>query len=499
VNEPVQGPPSTSSKAISGFRWVTVGMGFQKVFQILAVVVLARLLTPADFGLVTVATLTLGAVTRIKQLGLYSALVQRRTDVQEAANACLAMTGILSVVFYGAIVAASPLIAGYFTNSQVRSVLNVLALSLIIDAASGVQKAWVVRNMQFRKHSIIDSVETSVTAVTSMTLASIGFGVWALVWGSLAGPLAGAVLWWTVNPWRPTRSFNSRVAGEMLGFGVKLSVAGTLDGLTDTAIRTVVGRQFGVTPLGYFDFAMRLIQIPFRHVIELTQRVALPAYSRESDNLARIGRWHLMVTRYSCLLMGCLAVPMGVLADPFIPLIFGEQWRPALPLIRILAPTMFLMPLLYAWAAHTATTNLNVLVVFMAIRLVITSAAFAWAAGFGLGSASAALLIATTLLSGLHLVHVKHCLGLTASEILSAFAVPLVSCVLAAMTMLGVRGLADYLTPGHDVVAGVFAMVAGFAMLTGIVLLLHPETLGELRQLVRSLPESRTQTMITEV
>ena len=498
MNEPVQSSPSTSSKAISGVRWVTVGMGFQKVFQVLAVVVLSRLLTPADFGLFAVATLTLGTVNRIKQLGLYTALVQRRTDVQEGANSSLILTGFLSIALYLVLLAVSHRVVSYFGSVQARSILNVLGLSLFIDAASGIQGAWAIRNMKFRKHSAIGSVEALLTPFVSVTLAFFGWGVWALVWGTLAGPFVGAVLWWTVDPWRPSWAFNRRVAREMLGFGIKLSVAGTLDGLTDTAIRAVVGRYFGLAPLGMFDFAMRLIQIPFRHIFELTQRVALPAYCRESDNLERIGRWHLIVTRYSCLLMGCLATPMVVLADVLIPLIFGEQWRPAVPLIRILAPTMFLMPLLYAWSVHTAIANLYTVLVFMAGRLLMTSAAFVWAASFGLVAASGVLLITTVLLSGLHLVLVKHRLSLTVSEIRSAFGAPLVSCFLAGMTMLGVRVSADSLAPGHALAAGLFAMVAGFAVLTATVLLLHPETIGELRQLVRAPSESRTGTGVTE-
>lgn len=486
---PLAPEPSTTHTALSGVRWVTFGMAFQKIFQLLAVVVLARWLTPADFGLVTVATLTLGTLNRLKQLGLHSALVQRQTEVQEAANACLVMTGLLSLILYLAVLVASPFIADYFSSSQARSVLNILALSLIIDAASGVQSAWAIRNMQFRKHSIIGSVETLVTSVVSMALAFLGFGLWALVWGTLAGPFVGAVIWWKTNPWRPGGLFSLKVLREMFNFGIKLSLAGMLDSLTDTAVRAVVGRTFGIVSLGFFDFAMRLVQLPFKEIMALAQRVTLPAYSRELDDLGRIGQWHLMVTRYSCLLMGLVATTLVVLADPLIPLIFGRQWLPAVRMIRIFAPILFLLPLLYSWSVHSSTAKLEPLVAFMAARLVFTFVAFGWAARFGIIAASATLLAVTAIFCGVHLVLVGYRLKLSGRQWLGAVAMPAIVCLASGLAMQGVRLLITRFAPDQALMVSLIALGFGFLVAALAVYIIYPETYYDIRQLVRLTPE----------
>jgi O-antigen/teichoic acid export membrane protein len=497
VNQLAHGP-STARKALSGVRWVTFGMGFQKAFQLFAVVVLARLLTPADFGLVTVATLTLGALNRIKQLGLHSALVQRRTEVQEAANACFVMTGLFSMALYVMVLTASPFIAEYFASPQARSVLNILALSLLIDAASGVQSAWAIRNMQFRKHSIIGSAEMLVTSIVSMALAFLGFGLWALVWGTLAGPFVGAIIWWKADPWRPGGAFSMKVLREMFNFGIKLSLAGSLDGLTDTAIRAVVGRTFGIVSLGFFDFAMRLVQLPFKQIMALTQRVALPAYCRELDDPGRVGQWHLMVTRYSCLLMGFVATTLVVLADPLIPLIFGRQWLPAVRMIRIFAPIIFLLPLLYAWSVHSSTGRLEPLVAFMAARLVFTFVAVGWAARFGIIAASATLLAVTAIFSGVHLVLVGHRLKLNGAQWLGAVAMPGIVCLASGLAMQGVRLIVTRFVPDHALVVSVIALGIGFMVAGSTVYIIYPRAYRDLRQLVHLIPEPRTAPVVSQ-
>ena len=178
----------TSTLAITGAKWVAIGSLSQKSIQMLLVVFLARLLSPEDFGLIAVASLMLIFAGRVKQLGLHGALVQRKEDLEEAANAYFFLNIGLAVLTFALVLAVSPLAAWFFNDNRVALIVNVMALRVLAEAAGAVQRSLTVRALDFRRQTFVLLAETIVTAGVAVFLAVRGLGVWALVYGMVVEP-----------------------------------------------------------------------------------------------------------------------------------------------------------------------------------------------------------------------------------------------------------------------------------------------------------------------
>jgi O-antigen/teichoic acid export membrane protein len=308
-----------------GVMWTGISQLSRQVFQLVVVVILARLLFPEDFGVIAIAVFFMGLVGRVR-LGFSFSIIQRK-EISEGQLSTLFWAGIVAgVVMWGICAAASPLIAAFFGNDIVGPVLTVLSVGFIVSSFGTVPSGLINRNMEFKKLAVVEIGGGIATGGLSIWLAYTHFGVWSLVWGDLLGNLVMIALLWKLCNWRPRLHFSLGSLRELSGFGAAVVGNGMVNHLGTEMDKLLVGRLLSSAALGLYSQASRLSQFPRLNLAQVVLRVAFPAFSRVQDEDARLRRGYLRSVAYISLVTFPLLVGLGVVAPEFVRVVYGTKW-----------------------------------------------------------------------------------------------------------------------------------------------------------------------------
>jgi len=328
-------------RAGRGIFWNFLTYGLGRAGVLLTTSILARLLSKDDFGLVAIAVVAINYFGVIKDLGLGVALIQRREDVNEAANTVFTINIILGFFLSAAIIPFAPLFAGYFNNPMIIPVLRWLGASFAINALGSVHNIWLMRELDYRRKFIPDMGNTVVKILVSIGLAFGGFGVWSLVFGQILGALASVVLVWIILPWRPRLTLNKKIIASLLKFSRSIIGGDILTVVIDSLDYIIVGRLFGLAQLSVYTLAYRLPEMLVIGNLWVLGAVIFPTFSSIQDRPDEMRRGFLTSVRLIALIIVPICLGLVIAADPIVRVLFGNQWLDVIPLLRVLA--------IYAW------------------------------------------------------------------------------------------------------------------------------------------------------
>jgi O-antigen/teichoic acid export membrane protein len=335
--------PSLTHRAMGGMMWVAWGSGAVGLLKVAVLVVLTRLLTPADFGVVTAALVVINFSLNFSQVGLGPALVQR--PVLEPRHTA---TGFLASTLFGLLLAAimwlaAPLVAQFFRMSQLTPVVRVLAIIFIISGISTVPESLLQRNLRFRLIANRDLLAYAVSWLgVGVGLAFLGWGPWSLVVAQLTQVTIRTVILLRASPpfltGRPT--WASFVELMEYGVGQSLTRMGVI--LANQADNLVVGRWLGAAPLGIYSRAYQLMQVPTGLIADVLDKVLFPTMARVQDEPRRLASAYLRATAALILLMLPAGVVAAVLAPELVAVAFGKRWQDLVAPFQVLALGMVL-------------------------------------------------------------------------------------------------------------------------------------------------------------
>jgi O-antigen/teichoic acid export membrane protein len=340
---PGQAPSSASNLELEGrilrnTGWVAVSLGAKQVGSMLALIVLARILEPNDFGLVTLAWGVLYFIEQIQETGMGSALIYRRRDVEAAAATVLIYAPFLSVLGYIVVFAVSPLAARFFHAPDLVDVLRVMGLVLLLRGLGVVPGAILERSLDFRSRTIAEVVASFVQIAVFLGLAVGGFGVWSLVIGNLASQATQTTLYWLFVPWRPSpRQWSRTVLRELVRYGRFVGGANVLTVLSNTLDNIVVGRVLGTFSVGLYNLAYRLADFPVTVVGFVVGRTMFSVYSTLQDDLDAFRHAYVRNLQRIALLSLPLSLGLAITAEPVVAALVGDKWLGAVPALQILA------------------------------------------------------------------------------------------------------------------------------------------------------------------
>lgn len=325
-----------AKKAVHAVFWNYVSFGLGKLLVFVTTAILARLLTPADFGLMGFAVLAITYFSAFKDLGLGAALIQRRDNVEEAADTVFTLNLILGVLLTIALFFAAPWFASYFRQPQVIPILRVLSSSFVLNALSSVHISRLQRELDFQRKLIPDLVSSIVKGAVSIGCALANFGVWSLIVGQMASTLATMIAVWYVYPWRPRLAIHFHLAKALLRFGIPIVALGTLGVVFDSLDRLIVGRLFDGTALGLYTVAYRLPELLILNPLWVVTAAIFPVYASIQEQQETLRQSFLTTLRF----IGIFIMPFGLglilAADPLVRVAFGEQWLASIPLVSAL-------------------------------------------------------------------------------------------------------------------------------------------------------------------
>ena len=330
-----------AQKTAWGFIWNFSTYFLGKLIVLITTAILARLLAKSDFGLVAVAVVAINYLSVLKDLGLGVALIQRRGDVQEAANTVFTINLFLGLLLSVLVFPLAPFVASYFHDPQVIPVLRWMGISFIINALGSVHTNWLVRDLDYRRKLVPELGGALAKGVISIGMAYMGYGVWSLVFGQIAGAVLSVILVWLILPWRPRFSLDRNVAGSLMKFGVSVTAIDVITQITDNIDYVIVGRFFGLVPLSIYTLAYRLPEMLLIGNLWVMGGVVFPAFSSIQDRPEDLRRGFLASVRVVELFAVPICLGLLIAADPIVRVVFGEQWLEAIPVLRVLA--------IYAW------------------------------------------------------------------------------------------------------------------------------------------------------
>lgn len=322
---------------------------FAILLQVLSTVILARLLTPADFGVVA-AVLTVSTFARLfQQAGLSAATIQAKRISHDQASALFWMNALVGACLTVLVAAASPAVALFFQIPELVPV-NLAVSSNFLLAGFGVQHtALLQRNMCFASLGVVWIFSAFAGAVTSVVLAIIGLGYWALVWGTLVTSALQSLGAWMATGWAPGWPKKSRGTMKLLRFGLNVTGFELANYFARNLDNVLIGRVWGPSALGFYSRAYSLLLLPINSLRSPLLSVAFPALSRLGDQPKLYRQYYCRYVAILAFLSMPLAAVLFATSESAILLLLGEKWLPAAKLFSILALTAFIQPVATSW------------------------------------------------------------------------------------------------------------------------------------------------------
>lgn len=327
---------SLKDKTIKGTAWSAIDNVTQMGVSFLVSIVLARLLSPDDYGLIGIITIFTTVCTAIINGGFSSALIRKKDITDDDYNTSFIVNLGLSLVLYALIFFASPLIADFFEREELVNLTRVASFTLIIGALAIVQQTRLTKRIDFKTQTKITLIASVVSGVIGITLAFLDFRVWALVVQMLTAQVLRTVLLWIYNHWIPSFRFCKQSFHELFGFGWKMMVSAVLDSLWTQLYQVVIGKFYNAASLGQYTRANQFSQMFSSNLTNVIQRVTYPVLSEIQDDKERMIAAYRRVIKTTMFITFTLMFALGAVSEPLLYCLIGEKWHEAssyLPLI----------------------------------------------------------------------------------------------------------------------------------------------------------------------
>lgn len=324
-------------QTVSGIKWLVGSSFLQKGIQLAGTVVLARILGPSQFGLFALAFVAIDALGLFKSMGFDSALIQRKDDIEKAANTAFFIIPLLGIALYAVLFFAAPFIGKFLNNQEVIPVVRALGIIFVISCFGKVPAALMEKRMQFKQVSIIEIGTAVIYSVSAITFALLKFGVLSLVYAYILKTLYQNTLTFIYAKWYPRFQFDKRIALEMFHFGKYLFLGGIIWFLKMNLDNILVGKILGVTSLGLYAIAFNIANFGSDYFGSRVYRVIIPAFSRIQGNKEDLKKAFLKTTKFASVFAFPFCMSLFVFGDILIRLLYGTKWVDAIPILRILA------------------------------------------------------------------------------------------------------------------------------------------------------------------
>ncbi|GAB4405695.1 MAG: lipopolysaccharide biosynthesis protein [Microscillaceae bacterium] len=334
---------SIAKKTIRGLSWTTFGTFTNVFLQILYTSWMARILSPAEFGIMAMATLVVNFATHFSKMGIGQAIIQKKelsiTDIRAAFTLSISFgTLIFLLIFFSA-----PWIAAYFKSDELVPLLRFMGLSMIIAALATVSGNLLRKEMKFKQMSLINSFSfLCAYPFIGILLAWYGWGVWSLAIATLSQILINAIIQYYFCPHTLLPTFYRAHFRPILNYGSKVSLNGIITYLISHIETLFMGRFLGKVILGYYSRAHLLVFLPSYHLHQSLTTVLFPAFSKLQNNLSKLKEVYQDIVMLSGLLLFSVSLGMAAAAPECVEVVLGPGWEPSVPMLQVLC---FIVPL----------------------------------------------------------------------------------------------------------------------------------------------------------
>lgn len=328
---------SLRQKAIKGVFWSVIQKWGSQLISTGVFLFLARLLGPEAFGLVALAGVYIAFVRLFMDQGFSQAIVQREELELEHLDTAFWTSLLFGTTLTTVSIAGAGFIAQIFGEPQLAPVIRFLSLNLVIGSLNSVQGAILTRDFQFKSLAMRSLTATGISGIIGIILAMNSFGVWSLVAKELVFSFVGVLLLWRVSDWRPGFRISLEHFRELFAFGVNIMGFNFVNFFNRKSDNLLIGYYLGATALGYYTVAYRLLIIVTQLMNSATSKVALPTFSRMQTQPQKMRSAFYKVTKMTSFVSFPIFIGMSALAPEIVQVLFGEEWLPSIPVMRVLS------------------------------------------------------------------------------------------------------------------------------------------------------------------
>lgn len=342
-------------KTIGGLAWSFIDFFAKQGFNFIIGIILARLLSPEEFGLVGLAAIFIAISQTFVDSGFSQALIRKNNCTQVDFSTVFYFNVLAGIVIYSTLVLLSEPISLFFDEPELKQIIIALGIGLIFSSFSVVQLVTLTKDINFKLQTKISIFSTLISGATGIVMAIQGFGVWSLVFKSLANFLITAILLWLCVKWRPSFVFSKDSFFEMFTFGSRLLVSGLMNALYTNAYLITIGKFYSTSDLGFYTRAEQFNRMLSQSITGVIQRVSFPALSIIQDDIPRLKSAYQKLIKCSMLISFTLMMGMAAVAEPMILFLVGDKWAASVKYLQLLCFVGMLYPI------HAI--NLNMLLV----------------------------------------------------------------------------------------------------------------------------------------
>jgi len=299
-------------------------------------VILARILSPHDFGLMGIAMLTMLILENFSQTGFQAALIQKKENIESYLNTAWTTMIVRGVVLFSILYFIAPYASTFFKSPDAKPIIQVVVISVLIQAFTNIGVIYFQKELEFKKMFIYQLSGTLADFTVAVSAAIILKNVWALIFGLLAGNFVRFVVSYLIHPYRPRIRFDLKKIKELSVFGRWVFGSNILMFLTTQGDSVIVGKILGTTMLGFYQMAYRISNMPATEITHVISQVTFPAYAKIQDNIPKLREAYLKVLQFTAFLSFPIAGLIFVLARDFTRIFLGEKWMPMVPAMQVL-------------------------------------------------------------------------------------------------------------------------------------------------------------------
>ncbi len=336
---------SLKDKALLGVSWSAADTFFAKGVSFVVGLVLARILSPEEYGLIGIVLIFVTILEGFVDCGFANALIRKKEVVNDDYNTLFFSNITISVVMFIILFVGAPLISQFFNRPQLVPLVRVMGVLIILQALSIVQNTILTRQIDFKTKAKVSVFSALVSGVIGISAAFAGFGVWSLVCQQISRQLLYSLLLWVNNRWWPQLSFSIVSFKYMWGYGWKLMVSGFLDRVWNQLYQVVVGKYYNPATLGQYSRAKEYAAIFSSNITSIVQRVSLPVLSQIQDKTDRMVAAYRKIIKITMFITAICMISLAAISKPLIYCLIGPKWLEAASYMPLICISMSLWPL----------------------------------------------------------------------------------------------------------------------------------------------------------
>ena len=336
---------SLKAKTVRGTLWSGIDSIAGQGITFLVGLVLARLLTPQEYGLIGYITIIIVILNSIVDSGFSNALIRKKDAGEIDYDTTFIFNMVLSLLMAGVMIVTAGPVSRFLNEPGLVPLIRAMSVIVVINAAAIIQRTTLTKRVDFKTQTKVSLISSAASGVIGIGMALCGMGVWSLVGQQISRQLLNTVFLWVFNRWTPAWRFSWRSFRELFGFGWKLMVSGLLNTVWNEISQIVIGKCYSTATLGQFTRGKQFSDIFSTNMTTVIQRVSFPVLSSVQDEQTRLREGYRKIIKVTMLLSFVLMFGLGAVADSLLYVLVGSQWSEAARYLQILVFSACLYPL----------------------------------------------------------------------------------------------------------------------------------------------------------